>query len=63
MKNTALIQARERTGLTQRGVAERARIPVQSYNRYELGKRIPNAPTANRIAKILDSSSEELFGT
>lgn len=61
--NVALRDARERAGLLQREVAERVRVSESGYKRYELGERIPNAPTANRIAKVLHSTSEQLFGT
>lgn len=61
--NVALREARRREGLLQWQVAERAAISEISYKRYELGTQVPNAPVANRIAKVLHSTSEQLFGT
>ena len=61
MKNKKLIEAREKAGLTQVQVAIKANISETSYQRYEYGKRVPKADTANLIAKILNSTVEELF--
>lgn len=61
--NVALREARMREGLRQWEVAERAEISEIGYKRYELGERVPNAPTANRIADVLHTTSKELFGT
>ena len=55
--------ARERSGKTQKQVAEEVEIPEQVYQRYEYDKRCPNVRTAIRIAKALGVSVEELFGT
>ena len=59
--NTKLQKAREKNGLTQVEVAEKASITVACYQRYEYGERIPRADTAKLIAKALNSTVEELF--
>ncbi|MGI6014322.1 MAG: helix-turn-helix transcriptional regulator [Oscillospiraceae bacterium] len=62
MKNIKLIEARNKTGLTQVQVAKKAGITVVCYQRYEAGERIPRADIAILIAKAVNSSVEELFG-
>lgn len=61
VKNTKLIEARKKTGLTQVEVAQKAGITPICYQRYEAGDRIPRADTAILIAKALKSTVEELF--
>lgn len=61
MKNTKLIEARQRAGLTQVEVAQKVRVTPICYQRYEAGNRIPKADTAKLIAKALSSTVEELF--
>lgn len=63
MKNTNLIQARKRVGLTQREVAEKAHITETGYQYYELGLREPKTKVANRISIVLNSDPITLFGT
>ena len=53
MKNIKLIEARNKTGLTQVQVAEKAKITPICYQRYESGERIPKADVANRIEDAL----------
>lgn len=52
---------REKQSLTQVQVAKKAGVSVVCYQRYEYGKRIPDAHTAQLIAKALNSTVEELF--
>ena len=59
--NIELKKAREKVGLTQVEVAKKAKVSTLSYQRYETGKRIPNAYIAQRIAKAVNSKVEELF--
>ena len=59
--NIELKKAREKVGLTQVEVAKKAKVSTLSYQRYEAGKRIPNAYIAQRIAKAVNSKVEELF--
>ena len=49
-------------GFTQVQVANKAGIAERMYQEYEYGKRKPGVETAIRIAKILNSTVEELFG-
>ncbi len=57
-----LKECREKLSLTQKQVAELVGIPEQVYQRYEYGKRIPTAIVACRIAKVLTTTVEELYG-
>lgn len=59
--STGLKTVRERLGLTQAQIAEKAQITVMSYSRYETGKRDPRIQTAIRIAHALGVTVEELF--
>ena len=60
-KETKLKTTRNKTGLTQVQIAEKAKVTVTSYQRYESGEREPKASTAKLIAKALNSTVEELF--
>lgn len=62
MKNN-LKEAREKLGLTQSQVAEKAGIPYRSYQNYELEINIPTVDIAIKIAKALKTTVEKLFGT
>lgn len=62
MKNTKLMEAREKIGLTQVEVAKKAGITERAYQNYEAGERIPKADVAVRIARVLKSTVEKLFG-
>lgn len=63
-----LIRAkRQSLGLTQAQFAGKANTPLRTYKRYEADAdnkehRIPDAVTAIRIARALDSTVEELWG-
>lgn len=61
-KNEELIKARENMGFTQVQVANKAGIAERMYQEYEYDKREPGVRTAIRIARILNSTVEELFG-
>lgn len=54
--------AREASGKTQAQVAKEANINVQQYQNYEYGERNPRVDIANRIARAVNSTSEELWG-
>ena len=54
--------AREASGKTQAQVAKEIGVTELSYQRYEYGKREPGVRTAIRIAKVLNSTVEDLFG-
>ncbi|MDL2254223.1 helix-turn-helix domain-containing protein [Ruminococcaceae bacterium OttesenSCG-928-I18] len=59
---TDLRLRREKKGLTQVEVASRAKINERQYIRYEQGTRIPRADIALRIAHVLGTTVEKLFG-
>lgn len=59
--------ARQSLGLTQLQFADKAKIPLRTYKKYEADessndRRIPDAVTAIRIAKSLDTTVEMLWG-
>lgn len=60
-KETKLKITRQQNGLKQWEVAQKARVTIQCYQRYESGEREPRASTAKLIAKALNSTVEELF--
>ena len=58
---------RQSLGLTQAQFASKANMPLRTYKRYEANTdnkehRIPDAVTAIKIAQILGSTVEELWG-
>ncbi len=61
MKTTILKIKRREKGLTQSEIAEKAKISILAYQRYEYGERVPNAYTAQLIAQALQTTVEELF--
>ena len=62
MRNEILIAARKASGKTQVQVAQEVGIAAIAYQNYERGTRTPGAPTANSIARALNTTSEKLFG-
>lgn len=59
---TALKVFRETyTGLTQVQVAEKAKITERGYQYYKAGEQVPNVYTAQRIAKALNTTVEDVF--
>jgi DNA-binding XRE family transcriptional regulator len=54
--------AREKSGKTQAQVAKEAKISEAQYQNIEYDKNEPKVRTAIRIARVLDSTVEELFG-
>lgn len=54
-------QTRQKKGITQIEVAEKANTPIRSYQNYEAGRRTPNVYTAQLIAQALQTTVEELF--
>lgn len=58
---TILKNAREIASLTQVEVAKKVGISERGYQRYEAGKRVPDVYTAQKIAKVLESTVEVLF--
>lgn len=60
MKNIKLIEARNKTGLTQVEVAEKANITERAYQNYEAGRK-PRSDVAIRIADVLGVKSYRGF--
>lgn len=54
--------AREASGKTQTQVAKESGINVQQYQNYEYGERRPRVDIANRIARAVNSTAEDLWG-
>ncbi|OJT71501.1 transcriptional regulator, partial [Clostridioides difficile] len=54
--NNNLKLQREKIGLTQLEVAQKAKITERSYQYYEAGERLPNIRTALKIAIILNTN-------
>ena len=61
MAQSKLAEARIKTGFTQVKVADTAKVSIRAYQRYESGKRTPDADVAVRIAKALGTNVEALF--
>lgn len=56
-----LKERREALNLTQKEVADRVGIAIESYQRYEYGTIIPSIITGIRIAKALETTAEALY--
>lgn len=56
-----IVEARRKVGLTQKQIANSVGIAEVSYKRYEYGNRVPDARTAIRIAKALNTTVETLW--
>lgn len=56
-----LKKRREALGKTQKEIAELSGISFRGYQNYELGIRKPSVDVAQKIAKVLKSTVEELF--
>lgn len=59
--NTKLKMQREKVGLTQAQVAQKANMSVTNYQRIERGAQDPRASAAILIAKAVKSTVEKLF--
>ena len=58
-----LKKRREELHLTQQQVAEKAGMPLRTYQSYELGVRIPNVISAIKLSEALNSDVTKLFNT
>lgn len=58
---TTLKQKRLKANLTQKEMAEQAKISVRQYIRIENGERLTDILTAYRIAQSLNSTIEDCF--
>lgn len=59
--DSKLKRAREKRGLMQEEVAQKAGISWRAYQNYEAGVRIPRIDVAFLIADAVNSTVEELF--
>lgn len=60
--NENLKYAREKTGMSQKDVAESIGVAKSTYSLYESGSREPNVQTIKKLADILRVSADELLG-
>mgnify|MGYP002295246432 CR=1 FL=1 len=60
MKNK-IAEFRKAQNLTQRQLAEKLNIYYQVFQRWENGERAPTVETALRLARVLNTTVEELF--
>lgn len=60
MKNSIKVE-RARISMTQADLAERTKVSRQTINAIELGKYIPSATLAIRIAKVFEVKVEDIF--
>lgn len=63
MKRTRLIARRDELHMTQEQVAHAVGIDRSTYVRYETGLRTPSLDVARRIAALLHSTVDHLFGS
>jgi HTH-type transcriptional regulator xre len=57
-----LKKLRKKAGLTQKQIAEKLQVGQNSYSNWEKGNRTPIQPTIEKLAEILNTSSEYLTG-
>lgn len=57
-----LIQIRKRFKFTQEETAKRLDVNRTTYTNYEIGKRIPEPETLEKIADLFEVSIDYLFG-
>jgi putative transcriptional regulator len=57
-----LKQRRNQLGLTQKQIATKLGMAESHYQAYELSTRAPSVYYALRIAKVLETTVEELWG-
>ena len=64
-RNTVVINnlknRRRELNLTQKQVADNAKITIRSYQNYEKGVQIPAVDVAMRIATCLETAVEDIF--
>ena len=61
MKNTNLIVARENAVLTKTELAKKVGVSVRMYQNYELNDCEPKVRTANKIACVLGTTTENIW--
>ena len=62
-KETPIKAARRKLNQTQAEVSKKIGVATNAYQQYEYGNATPNAKLAIRIARALDTTVEELWGT
>lgn len=60
--NENLKEARLKSGLSQKDVAEKIGVAKSTYSLYESGNREPNVNTIKKIADFLKVSADSLLG-
>lgn len=60
--NENLKEARLRSGISQKDLAENIGVAKSTYSLYESGKREPNVDTIKKIASSLNVSADTLLG-
>lgn len=60
MKNSIKVE-RAKKNFTQADLAKRAQVSRQTINAIELGKYVPSALLALRLARIFETQVEEIF--
>ena len=61
MKNAKLIAARKSAGLTKTELAKKVGVSVRMYQDYELNDCEPRVRTANKIAHVLGTTTENIW--
>lgn len=60
--NENLKEARLKSGISQKDLAENIGVAKSTYSLYESGKREPNVDTIKKIASSLNVSADRLLG-
>lgn len=60
--NENLKEARLKSGISQKDLAENIGVAKSTYSLYESGKREPNVDTIKKIASSLNVSADTLLG-
>ena len=60
--NENLKEARLKSGISQKDLAENIGVAKSTYSLYESGKRKPNVDTIKKIASSLNVSADTLLG-
>ncbi len=54
---------RQAAGYSQEEVADAAGVAIKAYNRYEYGIREPKVRIANRIARFLNTTTDQIWSS
>ena len=61
MNMKRLVKLRKELNLSQEELADRLGISLVTMNRYEVGKRVPDADVLTRMAKFFEVSADYLL--